>query len=208
MKSNILVFLAVFSHCTTIAQYWKAEDYSKWNQKNFRTCALFHAPIQDSPTDYALLDAAIFYLTNEERIKNGMEPLTYYPLLEVSAYGHSKAMAEQEFFSHENPNSSLRATPEKRATLAGISNPYIAENIAMYLFVNDGSSYLEYAKEFVELWMESPGHRSNILSGSAISMGCGVFAKDDEIYATQNFQWFEPIKESSKKKDKFLPFIR
>ena len=78
--------------------------------------------------------------------------------------------------------------------------PGLAENIAQHCTYTSYSmsgawtsyswhdSEKELAKEIVDGWMESPGHRKNILTGAYDKIGVGVSISDSEkVYATQNF---------------------
>lgn len=150
---------------------------------------LFHQEFSKANPDYLLLDAAVFYLTNEQRSILGIPILPYHKLLEVAAYNHSMKMATTNFFSHENPVDASRASTEDRGHLAGVVNPKFAENIA-YSYVSGGNTYLQVAAELVDLWMTSPGHRSNILSRNGKQMGAGTYYLNERIYGTQVFQWF------------------
>jgi len=179
-----------------MAQPWNNESYLKWNEKNFRKCSAFSLPVSVFNPDYRLLNAAVFFVTNEIRVRFRKYPIPFSPLLESSAYHHSKAMAEQSFFSHTNPKDPTRATTSNRGSMAGIHNPAIAENIAM-TYIGRKPSYLKIAEELVSMWMSSPGHRENILSDNPKAMGCGVYIRNGStVFGTQNFQWFEQIVES------------
>jgi uncharacterized protein YkwD len=62
----------------------------------------------------------------------------------------------------------------------------IGENIAMTS--KTSTSYLLLAKELVDIWMKSPGHRANILNAEFNYLGCGAFFdKNNYVYATQAF---------------------
>ncbi len=188
--------------------------------------------------DYPRLDAAIFYVTNEIRIKNNLKPLTYSPELEISAWNHARSMVKGNFFSHYNKAEKKRYSPDQRGALAGISNPHLAENIAdtfgirydpgarvyildkekgIFSYEADGKpipnhTYLSFAESVLEIWMNSPGHRANILSKDALQMGCGAYYyEDDNFYhiarfkAVQNFQWYEKIIPSHEKSKELEP---
>jgi hypothetical protein len=182
---------------------WNNEGYQKLSHKDYRENKLFRQKINFNKPDYRLLDACIFFAVNEQRAKLNKSILTFAPELEVSAYFHSKQMAENDFFSHTNSKEPKRKTPELRAQLAGINNPAIAENIAMRAGFEDNITYLELSDLLINQWMNSAGHRANILHKSALQLGCGVYFKDSECYATQCFQWFKPIK--SQKASDVLP---
>ena len=111
-----------------------------------------------------------------------------------------------KIFKHKTKKKK-RKEPEDRAKIAGVTNPFIAENIAKTP-VNSQETYLSLSNKIVTQWMNSPGHKSNILSKEALELGVGVFIiKENEvnyIYATQNFQWFYFI-ESTASKDSSPP---
>ena len=198
---NILFTLTLLVSFSSLSQAnWKLQDYPQWDYTNFRQNQLFNQLFSTSDPDYLLLDAAVFYLTNEERAKLGIPILPYHKLLEVAAYNHSMKMATTGFFSHRNPNDTSRTRTGDRGKLAGVSNPKFAENIAMN-YLRDNATYLQVATTLIEQWMNSAGHRSNILSSKAKQMGAGTYYKNGQIYGTQVFQWFYFVDENSKGKD-------
>jgi len=194
---------------------WRYDDYQFISHKNFRSNPLFSRTIDFEDLDYSLMHAAIFFVTNETRVKNDRRPLAFALALERAAYHHSKYMVEQNFFSHENPFSNRRNTTDQRAKLAGISNPFIAENIATHFGIRykpgtpvfridteqgtfsyspDGPliphhTYLSFAEAIVAQWMNSPPHRANILAQDALQLGCGVyFYHDKNFYNMPTFK--------------------
>lgn len=225
MKKTALAILILFFSCTLYAG-WDYSDYTATDYKNFRSNPLFQQKIDPDNIDYPLANAAIFFMTNEIRVKNGLAPLVFSQELEIAAWHHSKLMVEKNFFSHTNSLISERRDPSSRGKLAGITNPSIAENIAEGFGINyragspiyprnvekgefsysangpllESHTYLSLAESLLTQWMNSSGHRSNILSKSALQLGCGVyFYRDRSFYnifkcrGTQNFQWFKPV---------------
>jgi uncharacterized protein YkwD len=174
---------------------WKVEDYQKWDHRNFRQNQSFNEPFSISNPDYLLLDAALFFMTNEERSKVGIPPMRYHKFLEVAAYNHSLKMATAGFYSHYNSIDASRYRPGDRGKIAGITNPHIAENIAQE-YPKKGSTYMQIAASFISQWMNSPGHKENILSKKGRQMGAGTYYIDNKIYGTQAFQWFDDIIEN------------
>ncbi len=199
--------------------------YSELNLKNFRKEPLFNEQLNFDSIDFTRLHAAIFFITNEERAKKRLSFLEYAPELEKTAQMHSRDMYENKFFSHYNPYVKKKKTPNDRAVLAGILNPYVAENIAtnhglkyksgekvfvrgdgQFSYRMDGEliqphTYLSLAETIVESWMNSKGHRKNILSDDALQMGCGTYFYRDKDFnnmpafnATQNFQLYKKIR--------------
>jgi uncharacterized protein YkwD len=192
---NFLLFFMLIPNISFCQSLWKVEDYKKWDHRNFRQNQSFNEPFSISNPDYLLLDAALFFITNEERSKVGIPPMRYHKYLEVAAYNHSLKMATTGFFSHYNSIDVSRKSTGDRGKLAGITNPHIAENIA-YNFPKNGSTYMQVAALVIKQWMNSPGHKENILSKSGRQMGVGAYYIDDKIYVTQAFQWFEDIIEN------------
>ena len=196
MKKVLIIFfiwpILFNGQISTNNSCWKKQSYEKYNHVNFSKLEEINQTINLDKIDYPLLHATIFFLTNKERAKRKKEIISWNKNLEIAAFNHSKMMAELNFFSHSS-KIKKRKEPEDRAKIAGITNPFIAENIAKTpLYPQD--TYLSLSKKIVTQWMNSPGHKSNILSKEAIELGVGVFIiKESEVnyvYATQNFQWY------------------
>ncbi|WP_406065232.1 CAP domain-containing protein [Streptomyces sp. NBC_01077] len=113
-------------------------------------------------------------LVNAERSKAGCGPLTANATLTRAAQGHSDDMAARDFFDHTNPDG---ASPGDRVTAAGYPWSTYGENIAM------GQSTPE---QVMESWMNSPGHRANILNCSFKEIGIGIHSEGGP-YWTQVF---------------------
>lgn len=193
----VCIFLGLFSvkiQAQNAASHWNPEQYRELNEENFRKFPAFLQNIDPVNPNYALLNACLFFLTNEFRTKNKKKILIYSPQLETAAWHHSKAMAESDFFGHLNPKDPSRETTELRAGLAGILNPNMAENIAMRNQVAKNSTYLDLAESIFSQWINSEGQKSNILSDKALQLGCGVFMDHKRWFATQCFQNNQLIK--------------
>lgn len=220
------ILLAIFSCFQIIHSQSSEKDYyTGLNVNNFRKDKSLNESMDFNNLDFERIHAAVFWVTNEQRYKNKLKVLGYSPQLEKIATMHSKDMYEKNFFSHENKKDKKKLTPNNRAALVGVINPFIAENIAeafglqykpetnVYILASGQFSYksggdpipphtyLTFADALVKSWMNSPGHKKNILSENAVQLGCGVFFYRDKEFnqmpsfkATQNFQWYEPIK--------------
>ena len=115
-------------------------------------------------------------LVNAEREKVGVSTLKINKLLENTAQQHSEDMLENDFFDHTNLNGE---SPFDRMSKNGINYMSAAENIAY------GQSTPE---EVMRSWMNSDGHRTNILNASYTEIGVGIAISDSgTIYWTQNF---------------------
>jgi len=228
MKRQILFifFLTGFSFIAAQNED-DADYYARLTVNNFRKNNSLNQPINFEQPDYQTLNAAIFFATNEQRLKKKLHLLAHSVKLEESATMHSKDMYEENFFSHTNPGDRKKRTPNDRARLIGILNPYLAENIATafglqyeqdrdvvvkgpgkFSYPNNEElipphTYLSVADALLESWMNSEGHRRNILSDKALQLGCGTYMYYDKSFnlmptfiATQNFQEYEDIKTS------------
>ena len=198
-KLLILLFswpIIFFTQNTIKSSIWEKQSYDKYSHENINKLDEIHQLIDLKKIDYPLLHATIFFLTNKERAKRKKKIISWNHNLEIAAFNHSKVMAEQKNFSHTS-RIKKRKEPENRAEIAGITNPFIAENIAKTT-VNSQDTYLSLSKKIVAQWMNSPGHKSNILSKDAFELGVGVFIILEKqvyyIYSTQNFQWFHMAK--------------
>ncbi|MFC7528144.1 CAP domain-containing protein [Actinoplanes sp. GCM10030250] len=119
----------------------------------------------------------VVQLTNERREAAGCPELSVEPDLITASLRQSWYMARTRLFSHVWRDGSTFVT---RTRAAGYRQP-AGENIAW--------GYRS-ANEVVDAWMESPGHRANILNCGAKSIGAGVaYAADGTPYYTQVFGW-------------------
>ncbi|MDX2562130.1 CAP domain-containing protein [Streptomyces sp. TX20-6-3] len=116
----------------------------------------------------------VIALVNAERAKAGCGPLSANATLTRAAQGHSDDMAARDFFDHTNPDG---AGPGERVTAAGYPWSTYGENIAM------GQSSPE---QVMESWMNSPGHRANILNCDFKEIGVGIHSQGGP-YWTQVF---------------------
>ncbi len=121
-------------------------------------------------------ESEVFKLVNQERIKAGLDLLSNDTRLTSSARKHSEDMAQQNFFSHRSLDG---RTPGDRIKAEGYSGFTYGENIAA------GFSTPE---SVMEAWMNSPGHRANILNPDFCDIGVG-YAEGGNFrhYWTQNF---------------------
>ncbi|MET9573972.1 CAP domain-containing protein [Streptomyces massasporeus] len=105
--------------------------------------------------------AAVIDLTNRERTRHGLPPLSADPLLTTAAQAHSADMVARAFYAHTAPDG---GQPWDRAAAAGSTRRSIGENIAC------GQ---RSPADVVEGWMNSPGHRANILKPGFTHIGVG-----------------------------------
>ena len=106
---------------------------------------------------------AVIIITNQMRADNGLPALAENQLLNAIAESRARDMLEKQYFAHVSP------TGEQASDIAQrIGYPYkiIAENI--------GSGDFYTNQKIVDGWMQSPGHRNNILSSEVQEIGAAV----------------------------------
>jgi len=119
-----------------------------------------------------------FQQVNLERIAEGLSSLTMRNDLRLVARQHSEDMVARDFFSHNNPDGE---TPFDRLAAAGITYSTAGENIAK-------NNFPDPVTTAVEGWMDSQGHRENILREAFTHTGMGVaIDADGNHFFTQVF---------------------
>ena len=132
---------------------------------------VLNIPITDtSVTNY---EKEVVRLVNEERAKNGLKPLTYDWELSRVARIKSQDMKDNKYFSHTSP---IYGSPFQMMKSFGIKYRSAGENIAR------GQAT---PQAVVNAWMNSSGHRANILNSSFTHIGVGYVANGK--YWTQMF---------------------
>lgn len=144
---------------------------------------------------------------NERRQQHGLQPIAFDPQLREIARYHSKDMAENQYFAHTSPSGETMGDRYDkfgytcRVSTGGNRYATGAENIA-YTYANERirhengeTSYYsteeEIAEGLVNGWMNSTGHRENILKSYWQNEGIGIYIIEVDgktrVYATQNF---------------------
>lgn len=119
----------------------------------------------------------IFDLVNAARVRFGLAVLTWDDKIANTAQKHSQNMAEYDYMDHEDAQG---RSPWDRMNRDGISYSWAAENVA--------AGYTNaIAVHFG--WMNSIGHRENIMNGNLTRLGVGVAFGDGsyKLYYTQKF---------------------
>jgi uncharacterized protein YkwD len=120
----------------------------------------------------AKIEDQVVDLVNDERSGAGCQPLKVDPKLAQAAQDHSTDMAERNYFDHTTPEG---LTFADRIVNAGYPTPG-AENIAV------GQ---QNAEQVMDGWMNSDGHRANILNCDLHTIGVGL--AEEGMYWTQDF---------------------
>lgn len=129
---------------------------------------------QISPDLAASYEDQVVALTNVQRAAAGCGPLRVDPRIRAAAVAHSVDMLLRHYFDHDTPDGE---TPWQRMADAGYTTPS-AENIAL------GQAT---PQDVVTAWMDSPGHRANILNCSSHAVGVGVQFGPGGPWWTQDF---------------------
>jgi uncharacterized protein YkwD len=117
-------------------------------------------------------------LTNSYRAQNGLAPLQLNLKLSSAAQAHSEDMALRDYFSHTGSNGS---SSSDRVLNAGYNYSYVGENIA--------AGYTT-PEEVVQGWINSPGHRANILNANFKEIGIGYYhLEHDTGSINYNYYW-------------------
>jgi uncharacterized protein YkwD len=119
------------------------------------------APPSCDPSGNGSFESALIELINQERQSHGLGTLSSQSQLTTAARNHSADMACNSFFSHTGSDGSL---PWDRVTALGYSYSAIAENI----FAGSSSAQTAF-----DAWMNSPGHRDNMLNPDYTEIGVG-----------------------------------
>lgn len=118
-------------------------------------------------------------LINGFRAQNGISALGRNGKLNTAALNHSRDMANRGFFSHNTPEG---GTPDQRITAAGYSFSWWGENIYKSAPGDDS------AQAAFNSWVNSSGHRANMLSTNFTQIGIGrATAADGRTYWTNTF---------------------
>lgn len=163
-------------------------------------------PRPASPPKIDAVDLArrIHTHVNEERARHGLAALAWDAKLARIAGQHSRDMAKRNYLSHDSPegrgfDDRYRQAGYSCAVRVGRVVHAGAENIALGRLYNsmrtrngvaeyDWNSAGQIARRVVDGWMDSRGHRKNILTPHWRREGIGVEVHpDNKVYVTQNF---------------------
>ncbi|WP_454052275.1 CAP domain-containing protein [Clostridium sp. Marseille-Q7071] len=137
--------------------------------------------------NYEYLNAVedeVLRLCNIEREKQGLAPLAMEEKLRGIARIKSAEMLENNFFDHNSP---ISGSPSNLMKINGYTNwTASGENIQMSQGRDKASVTASY---IVGQWMNSPGHRANILNKEFKKIGVGIVFRDSDLkaYETQLF---------------------
>src|SRR5271165_2897872 len=124
------------------------------------------------------LDAAgekqLVELINQERSREGLQPLAVDERLTQAARKHTELMVKNKELSHQFDG---EPSPQMRSVDENLRSDRLAENVALEMDVAGAHAIL----------MNSPPHRANILSPNYNAVGVGVMRSGDRVYVTEDF---------------------
>ncbi|MGH2840302.1 MAG: CAP domain-containing protein [Solirubrobacteraceae bacterium] len=129
-----------------------------------------NADITPTGANMAQVRTATLCLINQERTTRGLAPVKSNAHLQKAARRYSRLMVTQSFFDHVSPSGSTLVSRVRKGTkyLHGAKSWSLGENLAW------GSGEFATPAYTVQAWMDSPGHRKNVLNRSFRHIGIGV----------------------------------
>lgn len=171
MKKNFFKFMSIAVLCLTI---YSSPCIAQTSYNAIPKDPYYETSnIQDN---ISLQEKEVIRLVNLERKKRGLAPLKNNPQLSKVARYKSQDMISKNYFSHQSPT---YGSPFKMMQSFGIRFTAAGENIAM------GQ---KTPQQVMNAWMNSPGHRSNILNPRFTQIGVGLaISRNGRPYWTQMF---------------------
>jgi hypothetical protein len=136
--------------------------------------ALLSAQVPSAQGPGSVAEQYLFSAANAERAQRGLTLLRWDDALYRAAQGHAREMASRASISHRYPGEMELAA---RGHQAGFRFSSIAENVAQ----------ASTAVRIHEAWMNSPGHRENLLDPQSNAVGISVLSRNGQLYAVQDF---------------------
>jgi len=206
---SIIFFLNSFSFQTNL--HLQADAALK-------DCEIIQLQLNPKSLRKSILENAIIYYTNKARTNHNLQPCKHSSRLQDVARLHSQEMDSLQYFSHISPvsenhelrqrieNNHINVINRRMGENIGVDYYLAIANIPFYIKKKKGrkiyvdtktkteisyQTYIEFARNVVEKWMASPGHRENILipeyNEIGIGIASGIFKDIEAIYVTQLF---------------------
>lgn len=153
------VFFGKFDQLNNLATFSKQKLAEIEKQVNAPPPLVIENSVQES----FLTKEGVIKFTNSARVQAGLTPLLENFQLNQSAYSKAYDMFSKQYFAHDSPEGK---NVSDLASEAGYQFIVIGENLALGSFKDD--------RELVTGWMNSPGHRANILNPSYKEIGVAV----------------------------------
>jgi uncharacterized protein YkwD len=175
-------FVGMIGDPAAVVGWWKEQNDAIFRDPNYRDVGIGIADLNGTPLytflfawqegqyfvqetapllDLERVRAGMLAEVNTRRQEKGAPPLTLDPRLNEAAQKHAEDMLRRSYYAHDSLEG-LR--PRDRVAQAGYQAGLVAENIAR------GPTSVE---EVMSAWMQSQGHRSNLLNPAFREMGIG-----------------------------------
>ncbi len=156
------------------------------------------ANVDRTEISIAGLEQEVHELINQARLQNGLKPLGWDSKLNSIARAHSSDMALRNYFNHVSPEGFSVADRYMQGGFAMTTgcgeNIFMSPEAKADYFQNGVLVKTEYYEQseladlIVQGWMNSPGHRQNILSLDWTVQAIGIaISTDEKVYITENF---------------------
>lgn len=157
---SIIVFLGLLGATYVLTKkYWAKPVANLVNSDNNGLPGKLFGPITNQKA-ISLDPAIVLKWTNQYRADNGLATLAMNDLLVKAAQNKTDDMFKNQYFEHVSPSG---VTPAQVVTSAGYKYNLTGENLALGDFKDE--------KDLVDAWMNSPGHRANILNKDFTEIG-------------------------------------
>lgn len=133
------------------------------------------------PTTSAAFNSEVLRLTNKFRLSKGLNPLRSNSELDKTAQDHSKDMALRDYFAHKNKQGEQAWD---RAKTNGYTSRGMAENIA---------AGQRTPESVVNAWINSPGHRKNMLNPNYTELGTGFYNLENDKGAVNYTRYWTQV---------------
>jgi uncharacterized protein YkwD len=144
-----------------------ADGERRANARPAQECA--DSDLQPAADNLGRVRAAIVCLHNQVRARHSLAALKENARLRRAALGHSRAMVANGFFEHTTPAGVTMIDRIMRSRYVGRSRGWtLGENLAW------GTGELATPRAAIAAWLDSPGHRANLLKPAYRELGVGV----------------------------------
>lgn len=150
-----------------------------------QAAACKHVDVKPNAGNLSEVRSSVLCLLNKERASRGMRKLRANGKLRRAAESHSRNMTRNDFFAHVSPAGTTPLQRVKAAGyLSGAGSWSVGENIAW------GEQHLSTPRQIMRAWMQSPGHKANILNrrfrhvGIGVSLGAPIDGASGATYTT------------------------
>jgi uncharacterized protein YkwD len=135
--------------------------------------------------DIAVIQARALELVNQSREEDGLSPLALEDKLTAAAQAHADDMLTRHYYGHASPEGGTAA--DRYVAAGGSRWRLIAENIAQCSGCRPPVR-VGVLRRLHASWLESPGHRRNILREDITHFGFGMVVDEErQLYAVQTF---------------------